>query len=185
MSFHLDDRWQRDIRDRILAPVFYGRHSVGGRYVFLDKGALAGEWQRQNAVDTIAQSRDGAAICVEEKIVRWPASGNPHSRFCLETRSNTNPGREKAGWMEYGRADFLFYCFAQSADPVRQLVCYWIDFPALKAWFWSALPSAKWQAHTTAQINHTESRLVPIAEVQASGVVCRRYVLAEPEKVAA
>jgi hypothetical protein len=151
-----------------------------GRYVFIDKGALAMQWQRDFAVDTVMQGRNGGALCIEEKIVRFPENGRPHTRFCLETRSCTVPGREKDGWMCYGRADLLLYCFAAHRDPVMELDCYSIDFSALRKWFWTRLPSANWHTHRTEQINHTESRLVPIAEVQSAGFRCRRHVLHDP-----
>src|SRR5882672_358665 len=70
-DFHRDDDWQREVRNRLLAP-FYGRYSREGRYVFIDKGKLATILQRRYATDTILQARSGGAICLEEKIVRWP-----------------------------------------------------------------------------------------------------------------
>jgi len=38
MGFDLDNAWQREVRDRILAPHFYRKHAVEGRYIFVDKG---------------------------------------------------------------------------------------------------------------------------------------------------
>ncbi len=34
---------------------------------------LAGILQKRYAVDTIAQSKSGAMVCIEEKVVRWGA----------------------------------------------------------------------------------------------------------------
>jgi hypothetical protein len=39
--FLRDDLWQRRMRDEILAPAFYGKYALNGRYVFIDKGRLA------------------------------------------------------------------------------------------------------------------------------------------------
>jgi hypothetical protein len=172
--FQHDDSWQKSMRDRILAPEFYGNYALDGRYVFIDKGALASRLQREFAVDTIVQGpRDGSAVCIEEKIVRWPKRQDyPYSSFALETRSNTNPGREKDGWMVYGQADFLLYCFANKVE--NALNAYLIDFPKLKAWFWPRIEL--WPTTVTEQINHTECRVVPISDVKYD-VPCRQYML--------
>lgn len=160
-DFRRDDAFQRLVRDEVLAPGFYGKFAVDGRYVFIDKGELATQLQREFAIDTMAQGRDGAAICIEEKIVRWP--GYVYSSYTLETESCTKPGREKLGWMHYGRADFLLYCFIQ--PPV--LVWHCIDFPALKAWF---LPIAETfpKFGPLATLNASAGRKVPIAAVAAN-----------------
>jgi hypothetical protein len=52
-QWELDNEWQRGIRDRILAPGFYKKYAYDGRYVFIDKGALASKLQREYAVDTM------------------------------------------------------------------------------------------------------------------------------------
>jgi hypothetical protein len=130
-DFDRDDAFAKRMRDCRLAPQFYGRYTVEGRYVFLDKGRLARALQRK-AVDTIVQGRDGAAVAIEEKIVRWPKSGRPYTAFSLETHSCTVPGRESPGWMRYCVADYLLYCFQQPDDG---LICHLIDFPKLQAWF--------------------------------------------------
>ena len=70
--FEDDDAFQRRVRDEVLAPGFYGRYAIDGRYVVIDKGRLATILQKRYAVDTVVQGRDGSAIFVEEKIVRWP-----------------------------------------------------------------------------------------------------------------
>ncbi|MGH2447590.1 MAG: hypothetical protein ACRDFS_03175, partial [Chloroflexota bacterium] len=130
-DFERDNAWQRGVRDRILAPGFYEKYATDGRYVFIDKGRLATVMQKRFAVDTIAQGKNGNAICIEEKIVRWP--GYTYECFCLETHSCTRPGYETEGWMKYGQADFLLYCFQQHDG---SLDCHLIDFEKLQAWFW-------------------------------------------------
>lgn len=158
-DFRRDKDWQRRKRDAILAPGFYGQRAQGGRYVFLDKGKFATILQRRYAADTILQGKDGEAVCIEEKIVRWPRSGRPHQAFCLETDSCTKPGHESQGWMHYGEADYLLYCFEQADG---SLDCHLIDFPQLKAWFWPRVASF----HTFGPLetlNGTMGKKVPIA----------------------
>lgn len=163
--FERDNTWQRGLRDAILAPHFYGKYAVDGRYVCIDKGKLATCLQKQFAVDTIMQGRDGAAVCIEEKIVRWPAARNePYTAFTLETMSCTVDGRESPGWMKYGRADYLLYCFADSSD--TRLQCYLMDFRKLQDWFWPIADT--FPKTVTKQINKTECRVVQIHAVLAS-----------------
>jgi hypothetical protein len=162
--FERDNAWQRKVRDLVLAPGFYGSYAQEGRYVFVDKGRLSTKLQREYAVDTIVQGKDGAALCIEEKIVRWPAKGEPYTAYTLETDSCTVPGREKDGWMKYAQADFLLYAF-QWPD---RLVVHLIDFPKLQAWFWPKAESFK--ATVTEQINHTRCRIVPFAALDSGGV---------------
>lgn len=158
-DFHDDDKWQRDQRDRILAPGFYGRYAVSGRYVVLDKGRMANILQQRFAVDTIVQGRDGAAICIEEKIVRW--KGYRYECFALETKSCTVPGHESPGWMFYGEADYLLYCFQQEND---DLDCWLIDFPQLYDWFWPR--ESTFPIFRNEKKNRTLGRVVPIEDVR-------------------
>ena len=177
-DFVRDNAWQRQVRDAVLAPGFYGQYAVEGRYVFIDKGRLASALQRE-AVDTILQGKDGQAICVEEKIVRWP--GYKYAAFCLETKSCTVPGRESPGWMFYGQADYLLYCF-QLED--GGLDCWLIDFPKLQEWFWpreSTFPS--FQMERT--INRSAGRKVPTADVHRSVPAWRRRVSAPVKRESA
>jgi hypothetical protein len=178
MSFAADDAWQRGIRDRLLGPHFYARYAVGGRYVYIDKGKLARTIQKRCAVDTIVQGRDGRAICVEEKITRPPKNGRPLVNFFLETDSCTVPGHESPGWMRYGRADYLLYCFVEDGE--RAMVCYLIDFPALQRWF--AEHETAYPAYTMPYTdNHTRGRLVPIETVRRA-VPCWRYRVASVDQ---
>jgi hypothetical protein len=158
-TFADDNEWQRSVRDAVLAPGFYGRYAVQGRYVFIDKGRLATVLQRKYAVDTVVQGSAGRALCIEEKIVRW--KGIRYKCICLETHSCTTPGRESDGWMRYGMADYLLYCLQQKDGSLQ---CYLIDFPLLREWFWPLE-----QSFTTfgplPQRNGTFGRLVPIADI--------------------
>lgn len=129
-DFDRDEKWAREVRDRVLVPHFYRKYVMEGRFVLIDKGRLAKELQRRYG-DTVVQARDGASVVwIEEKIVRWP--GRTYTAFSLETHSCTVPGHESEGWMRYMQADYLLYCFHQPDDG---LICYLIEFPALQAWF--------------------------------------------------
>jgi len=177
-DFERDNEWQRGIRDSILVPGFYGSYAADGRYVFIDKGALATALQRDFAVDTIVQGKDGAAVCIEEKIVRWP--GYRYECYALETHSCTVPGREKHGWMAYGQADYLLYAF-QQAD--GSLDVHLIDFPSLKAWFWGRVDTFETFGPLNT-LNRSAGRKVPLSMVRAAVKVWTRNIW-KPEQVAA
>lgn len=177
-DFVRDNEWQRRMRDEVLAPDFYGSYALSGRYVFIDRGRLATVLQKRFAVDTILQGKNGAAICIEEKIVRWPKGREDgYSAFVLETRSCTVPGRESDGWMKYAQADYLLYCFADRDE--NALRCHLIDFPALQEWFWPR--ESSFQVTVTQQINRTECRVVPIAGVEAAVPSWQRLAIRKSE----
>ena len=166
-DFQRDNIWQRRLRDEILVPGFYGEYATEGRYVLLDKGRLTSHFQRRLAVDTIVQGKNGAAVCIEEKIVRWPEKrGKAYTAFCLETESCTNPGHESDGWMVYGQADYLLYCFANARETV--LYCHFIDFIILKKWFWENVDN--FRPFQMTKYNRSRGRVVPIAAIEAAGI---------------
>ena len=163
-DFTKDDLWQKSMRDRFLVPGFYKNYAMEGRYVLMDKGRMATIIQRRFAADTVIQGKYGEAVFVEEKIVRWPERGVPYTAFSLETHSCTNPGRESDGWMVYGEADYLMYCFENQRG---FLDCHLMDFQALKEWFKpleKTFPTFKMK-HT---INKSAGRVVPIDKVKAA-----------------
>lgn len=163
-DFIRDDQWQRSVRDTVLAPGFYGPYAYEGRYVFIDKGRLASLLQKRYAVDTIVQGQqEGAAYCIEEKIVRWP--GYDYRSICLETESCTVQDHESPGWMRYGQADFLLYAMMKP----RALDVHLIDFPGLQAWFWplESTFATFGMEHT---LNHSRGRKVPLAAIRAAGL---------------
>lgn len=180
--FERDDAWQKSVRDAVLAPGFYKKYATDGRYVVIDKGRLATLWQKRYAVDTIAQGKNGAAVCIEEKIVRWP--GYHYASFCLETKSCTVPGFESPGWMFYGEADFLLYCFAVASsegrtDEVEELNCWLIDFPKLQEWFWPREQNyPEFRNYNT--INKSAGRKVLVKDVHRAVPAWQRKVKAEP-----
>lgn len=177
-DFERDNAWQLRMRDEILGPNFYGPHSLGGRYVFIDKGRLTSTLQQRYAVDTIVQTKEGRAVCIEEKIVRWPKNGQPHTAFALETESCTVDGHESPGWMRYGKADFLLYCFQTAED---DLDCYLMKFPELQAWFFTVDETYP-RFGPLSTLNRTQGRVVPIADVFEAGVWIRRVPVKRPHQ---
>lgn len=171
-DFERDNEWQRQMRDEILGPHFYGPHSLNGRYVFIDKGRLATVLQKRYAVDTILQAHDGKAICIEEKIVRWPKTGRAHTAFALETDSCTKPGHESLGWMHYAEADFLLWAFETKQG---DLDCYVINFPKLREWFWR-VESEYPRFGPLPTLNATQGRVVPISDVKQN-VPTKNYLV--------
>tara|TARA_Y100000310_G_scaffold338778_1_gene429425 strand:- start:1149 stop:1691 length:543 start_codon:yes stop_codon:yes gene_type:complete len=169
-DFDRDNNWQRCIRDRILAPHFYGKYATDGRYVFIDKGRMATILQRQYAVDTIVQGKDGSAVCIEEKIVRWP--GKEYQAVCLETDSCTKQGHESLGWMHYGQADFLLYCFCNADE--TQLRAFLFDFQKLKEWFWEVAETLPGFGPLNT-FNATKGRLADLATIEQAGVPMWSY----------
>ncbi len=160
--FETDNTFQLAKRDRYLKP-FYQKRSEEGRFVFMDKGNLATILQREFAVDTIMQKAGGLAIGVEEKIVRWP--GHEYTAFVLETWSCTVPGHERQGWMRTARCDFLLYAFEQQDGSLKVYV---IPFRELQTWFFANDHHLTYSPTRTKQINRTECRVVPIADVLAN-----------------
>jgi len=153
--FHDDNEAQRRVRDLVIGPGLYGVYAQDGRYVYIDKGRLALLLQKQFAVDTIVQSRKGDAVCIEEKIVRWP--GYAHTSLTLETKSCTIPGLESDGWMVYGKADLLNYAMCQEDGNV---LVHLIDFAKLQKVFWPV--HQQFRETVTEQNNRTACRVVPL-----------------------
>lgn len=170
-DFVRDDQWQRKKRDEILTG-FYGKYALEGRYVFINKSECSLLMQKRLAVDTVLQGKNGS-VCIEEKIVRW--KGSPLAAFFLETESCTKPGYESPGWMEYGKADYLLYCFETS---LGDLDCYLIEFAPLQAWF--SEHGRRYHRHVMPDtLNMTAGRLVPTITVSAKAKTVR--FLAAPD----
>jgi hypothetical protein len=162
-DFRRDDDWQRSVRGLALAP-FYGKHSREGRYVFIEKSRWSMLVQKRMAVDTVMQSKRGGSVAIEEKLTRPPKNGRRFVNFFLETQSCTVLGRESEGWMRYGEADFLLYCFVRHDGGVDGHA---INFQKLKAWFWRH--HERYRIYTMPKtINRTRGRLVPIRDVHGA-----------------
>lgn len=180
-DFVRDNEWQRQKRDKILAPGFYEKYATAGRYVFVDKGRFATILQKRYAVDTIVQAGGGKAVCIEEKIVRWP--GYHYKAFCLETDSCTKPGYESKGWMHYGEADYLFYCFEQEDG---SLDTHLLDFQELKDWFWPRVHMFD-DFGPLKTLNATKGKKVPVATFYSENapVTAKRFHVSVPASEAA
>jgi len=164
-DFYIDDRYQREKRDAILIPYFYERW-FGGHYQLCDgKPDL-----QSRAIDTII-FRDKEQTTIEEKIVR-----EKHDAITLETKSCTVEGYEKTGWMFYGEADRLLWCFPLG---IEGLDCWWIDFPALQKWFWpreKTFPPFKMKTK-----NQTEGRVVKLAAIKNAGLHILNFQVEKPQ----
>lgn len=152
---------------RHLLAVLYKQYCYEGRYVFVQNSSFSDHIQRDLKTDTLIQKEEQVSYGIEEKVVSWPEYKEiPHTAFFLETRSCTNEGHERAGWMVTCKADKLLYAF-EIKD--LGLVAYLMDFPPLQQWFWetylpSLAPAAekRWRMR---EENRTEGVLVAIATV--------------------
>lgn len=176
-GFYSENRWQKSIRDKVLKP-YYQKISHEGRFVFSDKGKLSTILQREMAIDTIVQSKENSLLSIEEKIVRWP--GYIYEAYVFETWSCTNPGMERQGWMHYAECDCLLYCFIQ-AD-LRSLWIHSIPFKKLQDWFFSNDQYKNYRIFRTQQLNHTETRIVPITDVWDAIPGCETMFVNEKDK---
>jgi hypothetical protein len=175
-DFERDNVFQQGVRDRILAPAFYGKYALDGRYVFVNQGEMATLSERRGSVDTLARSqRSGEMARIEEKIVRWP--GYAYKAFSLETHSCTVPGRESPGWMRYEKADYLLYAFCQEDDD--SLMVYLIDFPQLQEWFWAREASFPIFGPLDT-LNRSMGRVVEIEAVCAAVKTTKHFVTIRP-----
>lgn len=177
-DFYTDDSWQRQIRDKTLAP-YYKNISNDGRFVFLDKGKLATKLQREFAIDSILQGKRNSVVGIEEKIVRWP--GYKYTSYTLETMSCTVSGHEKQGWMYYSTCDYLLYCFMQ-ADSIS-IVAHLIPFQKLQKWFFDGDRYKPYRSSFTNQINRTETKIVPIEDVWNAIPECKELNIKEVRDV--
>ena len=159
------------MRDKILVPQFYKKKF--DRYELMD-GPEHRREQRQgiDAIGWIGKKQ----FTFDEKIINWP--GYPYSAFALEDISNTITGAD--GWMRWGIALWLLYCFSNSNDTV--LTCYAIDFQALKAWFWEKLREDQdaFPASRSREWNRTQVRVVDIDLVR-NAVPTKYFVLTDPD----
>jgi hypothetical protein len=168
-QFTFDNAWQQGIRDAILKP-FYKIRAFEGRFIFADKGKLADILQKEMEVDTILQRKENEIQAIEEKIVRWP--GYRYESYTLEIMSCTVPGRERQGWMHYSKCDTLLYCFVQENGSI---IAHALPFTDLQKWFFEN--KDKYKSTFTKQINRTECKLVPIADVFENVERCKIFVI--------
>ena len=157
-EFFKDLKFAEKSRSRL--KDFYSIKAMDGRYVFINKesGEIGKELQNKS-IDTILQITDNKEVYIEEKIVRW--KGQKYTAFVLETESCSVKGKEKDGWMKYGKFDYLLYGFTQENEEIE---IYIIPFLKLKKWFWENYKI--FPETTTTQINQTKCRVVDIETVK-------------------
>jgi hypothetical protein len=77
-ELQIDDAWQREVFDRLLAPVLR-EATYQGQIIFLDIAtSVASLLQRRAHVDAVAQLPKGGTMSLEFKIVRWPGARQGH-----------------------------------------------------------------------------------------------------------
>lgn len=163
-QFHVDNAWQSGLRDAMVKP-YYKKHFAVAVPAVADMMAF-----NRAGIDTFLLSHDGSLVAVEEKIIRWP--GRVYDSFFLEVSTPTG----LPGWMHKKAADRLFYCFEQADG---SLVGYWIDFQALRRWFWEEMAGdCKWHEFTGK--DGAVGRLVEIKDVVAN-VATKRIALPKPQ----
>ena len=172
-NFTVDNTWQRKERDRLL-KTFYLSKGLNGRFVFVDKGKLADVLQKELAIDTVLQIRDNGIVGIEEKIVRWP--GYTYTNYTLELMSCTVPGYERMGWMYYAKCDVLLYCFMQEDGSMD---AHALPFPKLQEWFFSDDRYLQYKSTITHQINKTECKIIPIADIWRDIPKCKKFHITE------
>ena len=170
-ELEIDDAWQRDVFDRLLAPILQ-KHAYRNQVVFLDiASSIASLLQLRAHVDIVAQLPQGGTMSIEVKIVRWPGARNGKPGWChwkdffLETWSSS-VGEQKKGWMYTSQADILLFC--QCALHEDRLDCYPMPFRRLRVWFArhaDELPERKVENVIDGRPLWTIGRLAPISSV--------------------
>lgn len=179
-DFRDDDRWQRAVRDRILVPYFYVPYSKDGRFVLFDSGSnFTVRLQREFHIDSAVQRGDGRVMFIDDKIVRWPESGEAHAAYCFETCSCTKAGRERLGWGFEISADYLLYCFEQADRETFD--CHLLDVERLKEFIFERLESLP-TFGPLKSINGTQGKLVPFDAAERHDVLVMRKRLTEAVK---
>lgn len=152
-----DDKFQREQRDKYLLPLFYKKRF--NNFVFCD----GFDHEQRRGIDTIVRIGN-LRWTIDEKIVR-----KRYTAFALETKSCTLPGHEKPGWMFYGEADRLLYCFSIT----NGLECFIVDFPKLQTWFWmheKTFPPFQMETR-----NRSFGRVVEVELVRQAGLVIGQF----------
>ena len=159
-TFLQQDTQSRAVRDRLFAPLYRELAASPENMCFIDGAARDPHlslWLQQKGVDTMLVARHGQMVSIDEKI--------RHSRYddiLLETESCTIAGREKKGWMYEGTATLLAYAF-YCTQPSMYLDVYFIDFSALKHWFFGSTRDWKMIAPKyNREVNQTRSYPIPL-----------------------
>ena len=171
-ELQIDDAWQREVFDRLLAPVLR-EATYQGQIIFLDIAtSVASLLQRRAHVDAVAQLPKGGTMSLEFKIVRWPQArqGRPArlhwGDFFLETWSCSVPGHEARGWLVTSLADILLYC--QCSFDERSLDCFPLPLQRLRKWcaqHWEEMKKSTVDNPIDGRPLFTKGKLAPISKV--------------------
>jgi hypothetical protein len=164
-ELELDDRWQRGVFDKLLAPVLRDA-AYKNQIVFLDIASpVADMLQRRAHIDALAQTENGI-LPIEIKLVRHPLSTRHWSHFFLETWSCSVPKHESKGWMATSMAQILLWGQVSSGED--SITCWPLPFNALKNWtrsHWSELKKRSVQNPINGRPLWTKGCLAPIQQV--------------------
>lgn len=157
INFDKDLRYSQEVKS-ILKDI-YSQRAFEKRYVFIDKGekyrSLGSEYIQKNlCVDTILQIDDNESILIEEKFRRVD-----YGDLLVETKSCSNIGYEKEGWIYTSQADYLVYV----VDSKNVFKIYIINMNKLKDFFLKN--KDKYISKRTQQINRTEFILIPFKDL--------------------
>lgn len=172
-SMEEDDAWQRRVRDRLLSP-WYQQKASWHWFADREKGAVAVGLQ-DRGIDTLAIFKH-RLVSIDEKMARPPLyTKRPFPDYYLELKSRTVP-TETPGWMEYGRAEVVLYCFAYGdQDEPDRLDCRMLDAVRLKAWV--AANRERCEAYAMTRYDHCPTGVkAPIGAVDAAALICQFWV---------
>jgi hypothetical protein len=132
--------------------------------------------QMKLKIDLELELHKGEWQDIEEKVVRWPVSGNPHTAFFYETESCSRPGMVTPGWIRKSEAETLLYAFEVEKRGLDIYLCE--EFQEIKNRFWEELkrnPNCFPCSRNTDR-NQSQGRLVPIGFIVCNFNV-KRYFL--------
>lgn len=133
--------------------------------------------QRKFKMDLEVELLPGVLFDTEEKVVRWPESGEPHTAFYYETESCSLPGLITPGWMKDSEAQCLFYGFEVLGRGLN--VYFSKQFQEIKSRFWCELKKNPncflW--HRNKGQNESQGRRVPIGFIVRNFPQTERYLL--------
>jgi hypothetical protein len=133
--------------------------------------------QRKLKMDLEIELLPSVWFDTEEKIVRWPESGRPHTAFYYETESCSLPGLITHGWMRNSEAQCLLYAFEILG---RGLDIYFSkQFQEIKDKFWYEIKNNPniFPWHRNRGQNESQGRKVPIGFVIRNFPQTERYHL--------
>lgn len=113
----------------------------------------------------------------EEKLALWPGDDSLHTAMCIETETDSNPGRVKKGWFYTCQANHLIYSF--EILPLQLLDVYHINFPRLKEYVCFELERnpRRFGTFRNTERNRSQGLLVGLGDVYRCVKDTKRYLL--------